>query len=132
MAQNPTAAPILFDRALLRARQDRARRGEPATFLLDRVTEDMADRLAAVTREFSDVADIWTPGPALDEVLGSRCKSIRHLDLGHSETLPIEAQSLDLAVSEDLEVEAHRVVGPLLLEHQLRGDPRARHAFTSR
>ena len=57
MAPNPTAAPILFDRALLRARQDRALRGGPATFLLDRVAEDMAERLQAVLREFKDAAD---------------------------------------------------------------------------
>ena len=99
MALNQDTAPVLFDRALLRRRLDRARRVGPAAFLLDRVAEDMGDRLQAVTRDFFDAADIWTPGPALDEVLGSRCKSIRHLDLGHSETLPIEAQSLDLAVS---------------------------------
>ena len=43
---------------------DRARRAGPATFLLDRVVEDMAERLQAVTRGFSDVADIWTPGEA--------------------------------------------------------------------
>ncbi len=99
MALNQDTAPVLFDRALLRRRLDRARRVGPAAFLLDRVAEDMGDRLQAVTRDFFDAADIWTPGPALDEVLGSRCKSIRHLDLGHSETLPFEAQSLDLAVS---------------------------------
>ena len=99
MALNQDTAPVLFDRALLRRRLDRARRVGPAAFLLDRVAEDMGDRLQAVTRDFLDAADIWTPGPALDEVLGSRCKSIRHVDLGHSETLPFEAQSLDLAVS---------------------------------
>jgi SAM-dependent methyltransferase len=99
MALNQDTAPVLFDRALLRRRLDRARRVGPAAFLLDRVAEDMGDRLQTVTREFLDAADIWTPGPALDAVLGSRCKSIRHVDLGHSETLPFEAQSLDLAVS---------------------------------
>ena len=99
MALNQDTAPVLFDRALLRRRLDRARRVGPAAFLLDRVAEDMGDRLQAVTREFLDAADIWTPGPALDGVLGSRCKSIRHVDLGRSETLPFEAQSLDLAVS---------------------------------
>ena len=50
MASNPNVAPQLFDRALLRARMDRARRVGPVTFLLDRVVEDMADRLQAVTR----------------------------------------------------------------------------------
>ena len=99
MASYQDTAPVLFDRALLRRRLDRARRVGPAAFLLDRVAEDMGDRLQAVTRDFVDAADIWTPGPALDGMLGSRCKSIRHVDLGDSETLPFEAQSLDLAVS---------------------------------
>ena len=80
MAPNPTAAPILFDRALLRARQDRARRGGPATFLLDRVAEDMAERLHAVLREFADAADIWTPGEivakAVDAIVSSRVAPI--------------------------------------------------------
>ncbi len=65
MASNPTAAPILFDRAPLRVRQDRARRVEPATFLLDRVAEDIEERLHAVVREFDDAADIWTPDDIL-------------------------------------------------------------------
>jgi len=50
MASYQDAAPVLFDRALLRARLDRAWRVGPAAFLLDRVAEDMADRLQAVTR----------------------------------------------------------------------------------
>jgi hypothetical protein len=49
-------------RALLLARQNRALRIEPPTFLLDRVAEDMEERLHAVLRDFSDVADIWSPG----------------------------------------------------------------------
>jgi SAM-dependent methyltransferase len=99
MTLNQDTAPVLFDRALLRPRLDRARRVGPAAFLLDRVAEDMGDRLQAVMREFFDAADIWTPAPALDEALRSRCKSVRHVDLGDSETLPLDAQSLDLAVS---------------------------------
>jgi SAM-dependent methyltransferase len=99
MALNQDTAPVLFDRALLLARLDRAQRVGPATFLLDRVAEDMADRLQAVMRQFSDAVDIWTPGAALEEVLRSSCKQARQVDLGNSETLPLEAQSLDLAVS---------------------------------
>jgi SAM-dependent methyltransferase len=99
MAQNPPAAPILFDRALLRARQDRARRGEPATFLIDRVAEDMAERLAAVTREFSDAADIWTPGGVLRTPVADRCKSIGRIELDDTETLPLAPESIELAVS---------------------------------
>ena len=101
MASSPTAAPMLFDRALLRARQRRARRDGPATFLLDRVSEDMADRLRAVTRDFADVADIWTPGDGLQELARGRFKSFGHVDLPDSpqEALPFAAESLDLAVS---------------------------------
>ncbi|CAN7603942.1 methyltransferase domain-containing protein [Bradyrhizobium sp. LjRoot220] len=99
MAPNPTTAPVLFDRALLRARQDRARRLGPATFLLDRVTEDMEERLAAVTREFSDAAEIWTPGEVLRKPLADRFKSIARIEPDETETLSLAPESLDLAVS---------------------------------
>ena len=96
---NPTAAPILFDRALLRARQDRARRLGPATFLLDRVTEDLEERLQAVTRDFSDAAEIWTPGELLRKPVADRFKSITRIDPDETETLRLLPESLDLAVS---------------------------------
>ena len=99
MASNPTAAPTLFDRAMLRARLDRARRGEPVTFLLDRVREDMEDRLQAVTRSFSDAADIWTPGELLRKPLADRFQSIVHVDPDEAEGLPLQPESLDLVVS---------------------------------
>src|ERR1700737_2696673 len=99
MAPNPNAAPILFDRALLRARHNRALRGEPATFLLDRVTEDMEERLHAVLRDFADVTDIWTPGEVLRTPPGDRFKSVIHIDLSEQETLPLQPESLDLVVS---------------------------------
>ena len=101
MAPSPNTAPKLFDRALLRARQHRARRGEPATFLLDRVTEDMEERLHAVLRDFSDVAEIWTPGAALQTPSRDRFKSVTQISLDDSgqETLPFQPESLDLVVS---------------------------------
>jgi SAM-dependent methyltransferase len=101
MVSNPTAAPILFDRALLRARQNRARRGEPATFLLDRVTEDMEERLHAVLRQFADAADIWTPGEILRRSSRDRFKSVTRISLDEigREVLPFPPESLDLAVS---------------------------------
>jgi SAM-dependent methyltransferase len=100
MAPN-SAAPILFDRALLRARQNRAQRSEPASFLLDRVTDEMAERLSAVLREFADVADVWTPGEILQKLRRDRFRSFNHLGLPDSgaETLPLQPESLDLAVS---------------------------------
>ena len=101
MAQNPSSAPILFDRSLLRARQERALKQGPATFLLDRVVEDMEERLAAVKRDFADVADIWTPNDALREPLRDRFKSFSHIDLQEAaqEVLPFRPDQLDLAIS---------------------------------
>jgi SAM-dependent methyltransferase len=99
MAPNPNFAPLLFDRALLRVRMDRARRSGPATFLLDRVAEDMADRLLAVTRRFSGVAEIWSPGELLRKPISDRFQPITRVEFSESETLPLEPESLDLAVS---------------------------------
>lgn len=99
MAPNPTTAPLLFDRALLRARLDRARRGGPATFLLDRVAVDMEERLQAVMREFSDVAEIWSPGELLRKPVADRFKSITRIEPDETETLRLQPESLDLAVS---------------------------------
>jgi SAM-dependent methyltransferase len=96
----PHTAPILFDRALLRARQARARRQGEVTFLLDRVAEDMADRISAVKRDFADVADIWTPGEVLRPPLADRFKSVTRVKLdSDGEVLPLQPESLDLAVS---------------------------------
>jgi SAM-dependent methyltransferase len=98
MASNQTTAPLLFDRALLRTRQCRALRGGPATFLLDRVVEDMEERLHAVLREFADVAEIWTPGENLR--ISERFKSVTRINLvSGDEILPLQPESLDLVVS---------------------------------
>lgn len=100
MATPGTAAPVLFDRALLRARQARARRQGEVTFLLDRVAEDMADRIAAVKRDFADVADIWTPGEMLHAPIVARLKSVTRIAINSDgEILPLQPESLDLAVS---------------------------------
>jgi SAM-dependent methyltransferase len=101
MTSHPIATPNLFDRALLRARQNRAFKQGPVTFLLDRVAEDMAERLAAVKRDFADAADIWTPGDALRKPLADRLKSFTHVDLLDvpREVLPFQQEALDLVVS---------------------------------
>lgn len=100
MASNPQP-PALFDRALLNARQARALALGPATFLLDRVAEDMQDRLAAVMREFRKVADLWTPGEGLSASLRARFPSVAHVRLAENdgERLPFAPESLDLIVS---------------------------------
>jgi SAM-dependent methyltransferase len=101
MTPSPNTAPKLFDRALLRMRQSRALKQERATFLLDRVAEDMEERLHAVLRDFSEVAEIWTPGTALRTPSRDRFKSVTQIGLDDSEqeTLPLQPESLDLVVS---------------------------------
>jgi SAM-dependent methyltransferase len=101
MTAKPTAAPILFDRALLRARWKRAARQGAATFLLDRAAEDMAERLHAVLREFSSAADIGTAGDQVRTALTKRVGELAHIDLPDRESapLPLAPASIDLAVS---------------------------------
>jgi SAM-dependent methyltransferase len=101
MAENPTTAPILFDRALLLGRRNRALRADPATFLLDRVAVDMQERLRAVLREFKSAADIGTPGEQVGNALAGRVGQLARIDLPdiESEPLPLLPASLDLAVS---------------------------------
>ncbi|UWU96190.1 class I SAM-dependent methyltransferase [Bradyrhizobium sp. CB1015] len=100
MAQHPQTPPALFDRGLLHARQRRAQAQGAVSFLLDRVAEDMSDRLAAVMREFHAPVDLWTPGKGL-EALRTRLPSIEHiaLDAAGAEKLPFAPESLDLVVS---------------------------------
>ena len=101
MVTNPNVPPILFDLALLRVRQDRARRLGPASFLLDRVAEDMAERLHAVLREFHGAADIGTAGVQVRDALAKRVGELAHVDLPEheAEPLPLLPESLELAVS---------------------------------
>ena len=101
MVHTPTTAPVLFDRALLRARQDRALRLGPATFLLDRVADEMAERLHAVLREFKSAADVGTPGDQVRNALAGRLNQLARVGLPEqeSEPLPLQPASLDLVVS---------------------------------
>src|SRR5450755_481898 len=100
MVVNPSTAPILFDRALLAVRQRRALRQGPATFLLERIAEDMAERLSAVMRDFADAADVWTPGEGL-RLPDARIKSLTRVAPGDTplEVLQLDPESLDLVVS---------------------------------
>jgi len=106
---------MIFDRPLIRRRQQRAAALGPATFLLDRVAEDLADRLAAVLRRFDLAVDLGTPGNAVAEALarvgsvgaivGSRVPSKAnerpanpHV-IADEEALPFGDASIDLVVS---------------------------------
>jgi SAM-dependent methyltransferase len=109
--------PMIFDRALIRRRQRRAAALGPATFLLDRVAGDLAERLQTVLRQFNVAVDLGTPGEAvraalvdLDSIgtivsagalpdLAIPTKQIRCLVVADEEALPFRDASLDLAVS---------------------------------
>ncbi len=57
--------PIIFDRRLLRARRWRAVDLGASTFLLERVAQDLSDRLATVLRRFELAVDLGTPTDAV-------------------------------------------------------------------
>jgi SAM-dependent methyltransferase len=101
MAQNQIVAPILFDRALLRMRQRRALRQGPVSFLLDRVVEELVERLRAVLRKFAAGADIGTPGDQVGHALADHVATFRHVDVPdiESEGLSLSPETLDLAIS---------------------------------
>jgi ubiquinone/menaquinone biosynthesis C-methylase UbiE len=111
-------SPVLFDRKLLRGRRRRALALAPSGFLLERVAEDAADRIAAVLRRFELALDLGTPGNALRRALvasgkvGTVIAADALIDRGardnsrstlavvcDEEALPIRDASLDLVTS---------------------------------
>jgi SAM-dependent methyltransferase len=109
------AHPVIIDRALLRARLRRARALGPATFLIDRVAEELADRLASVLRSFPCGLDLGTPTGAVRRALAASHKggsliaanalaaAAGHQDglaiVADEEALPLREGALDLVVS---------------------------------
>jgi SAM-dependent methyltransferase len=106
------APPLVFDRALLRTRRARAAALGPATFLLDRVAEDLAERLATVLRQFPLAIDLGTPADALRHRLEASRKVGKIITVDRSalasgglrvvadeEALPLRDASVDLIVS---------------------------------
>ena len=109
------SAPRVFDRPLLRQRLLRARALGPSTFLVDRVAEDAADRLATILRDFSIAIDLGTPGPALRRALAGSPRIGTLVAIGQSsdalepasrlaivadeEALPLRDSSVDLVAS---------------------------------
>src|SRR3954470_14397573 len=69
-----SAAPIIFDRELVRARRWRAARLAASNFLVDRAAEDLSDRLAAVLRRFAYAVEVGTPTDAARRVLAASGK----------------------------------------------------------
>jgi SAM-dependent methyltransferase len=62
-------SPIIFDRQLLRARRRRAERLGASDFLVERLAEDIAERLSVVLRRFDVAVDLGTPGDAVRRAL---------------------------------------------------------------
>jgi len=60
---------MIFDWVLLRRRRRRAAALGPVTFLLGRVADDLAERLATVLRHFDLAVDFGTPGDAVRNAL---------------------------------------------------------------
>jgi len=90
--------PVIFDRRLLRARLARAIAIGPATFLLDRVADDIAERLSAVLRTFDTVVDLGTPTDAVRRAITGRVGTVAAV-VADEEALPFRDASLDLVVS---------------------------------
>jgi ubiquinone/menaquinone biosynthesis C-methylase UbiE len=113
-----TEGALVFDRALLRWRQRRAAALGPATFLLDRVAADLAERVSAVLRRFDVAVDLGTPGEAvraalsglgsigtvvaMDTIAGrgtTRAEKAVLRVIADEEALPFRDASLNLAIS---------------------------------
>lgn len=113
MAHETVQSPVIFDRALLQRRRERAMALGAATFLLDRVAADLAERLSAVLRKFELAADLGTPTEAVRRALADRAGPIVALVerpvsaaarapltiVADLEALPLREGALDLAVS---------------------------------
>ena len=106
------SAPRIFDRSLLRQRRRRAQALGPATFLIDRVADDIADRLATVLRRFPRAADLGSPTGAVRRAIAGRADNLIAVDgttqsfdaagprvVADEEALPFADGSLDLVVS---------------------------------
>ncbi len=91
-------APVIFDRHLLRARHRRAAALGPVTFLVDRVADELSERLAAVLRPFDLAADLGTPSDAVRRAIEAKVGRIVDV-VADEEALPFRDASLDLVVS---------------------------------
>jgi SAM-dependent methyltransferase len=113
--------PLIFDRLLLRARRQRGLRLGPATFLLDRVADELAHRLSLVLRRFELAVDLGTPTAAVQTAVmrggavgamiavdpmtaGARCvagdeAAASWRVVADEEALPFADGALDLVVS---------------------------------
>jgi SAM-dependent methyltransferase len=94
-----SAGPAIFDKSLLRARQRRALAMGAETFLLDRVADELVERLSVVLRPFDRAADIGTPTDVVQRALAGKAGSVEHVEIGDDEVVRLPDASLNLAVS---------------------------------
>jgi SAM-dependent methyltransferase len=98
-----SSGPTIFDRKLLRMRQRRARALGPETFLIERVADELGERLSAVLRQFERAVDLGTPTDAVRRVLAASRKVAMIVGADSvatdEEALPFAEGSLDLVVS---------------------------------
>src|SRR5262245_28590841 len=103
-------SPIIFDQPLLRVRRRRAERLGASEFLVERVAEDIAERLSVVLRQFDLAVDLGTPGNAVRRALAASGKVGTVIAaspfargplavVADEETLPFRDGALDLVVS---------------------------------
>lgn len=109
------SVPIVFDRALVRRRLDRAFASGAGDFLLDRTTDDLIERLLTVQRTFRSILDLGTPRSVLADRLAETYQdaSVTRIApiagwagaspilraVADEERAPLKAASFDLAVS---------------------------------
>lgn len=103
------AAPLVFDRPLVRRRLERALRSGYADFLLSRAVEDLDERLIPILRPFTLALDVGTPTNAAAGLLRRTGRSEEVLRVapvpepgaiaGDEESLPVSGGRFDLAVS---------------------------------
>ncbi len=94
------ASPTIFDRMLLRARRRRAHASGPVTFLIERVAEELAERLVVVLRQFDRAVDLGTPTDTVRRMLAANNK-IATIVAAEPAPLPAAASSLQVAADEE-------------------------------
>jgi SAM-dependent methyltransferase len=130
--------PIFDDRLVLQHKRRALAAATPkAGFLLDRAVEDLSERLSAVQRQFAEAAALFClTGAARDAMLMSgKAASVLRIELdasflaadqglaGSFERIPLEPESMDLAVSLLSLHEANDLPGALIqIRRSLRPD----------
>jgi SAM-dependent methyltransferase len=99
MYQMPSS-PTIFDRNLLRLRQQRARTLGFETFLIDKVAAELGDRLNVVLRQFDRAVDLGTPTDAVHRVLAASGK-VGMIVAAAPATTFLNASSLRVAADEE-------------------------------